>query len=571
MRYVIIFLLVTITGVCQDNERILSEDSLQTFSYDDLSKKFDKKLDKDNTLARVYAVAYLNKGKADKNLKETAVGYSLVSYTYNDLMFRSIYLDSAISISKKIKHKQYPALFYINKGGAYEEKGKFKQALDNYLIAIKWTKKVKNQHLEFVTKHNIGFLKRSLGKYDEAKALFRSCLLYDSAKEIMSAKDSLSYLITLSELVHTFRLNKQIDSAIISNNEGLVSAKNKDIFYLFKLNESILDYYKGNYKKVIKGSDILLEKSLILNEKYFIKTIDLANLYLYRGKSFESLNNQEASIECYKKIDSLLQLSNYMIPETRIIYKSLIDYYNLKGENTQQLFYINKLLKSDSILDNNYKYLNEKLIIDYDTPELLSKKEKLIESLKTNRTNLFTGIVVLISILIICSGFLILFYKRQKIYQERFEQLTTDNEVVLQSANMGKESVVERSDTIEVPKKVIQTILEKLEDFEKKQGFLKSNMSVSTLANITNTNSKYLSKVINKYKGKSFSYYINDLRIEFVVEKLKNDSKYRAYTIKALASESGFNTTEAFSKSFYKKTGIHPSFFIKQLKKIRDR
>jgi len=43
------------------------------------------------------------------------------------------------------------------------------------------------------------------------------------------------------------------------------------------------------------------------------------------------------------------------------------------------------------------------------------------------------------------------------------------------------------------------------------------------------------------------------------------------YTIKALASESGFNTTEAFSKSFYKKTGIYPSYFIKELKKNEDK
>ena len=38
-------------------------------------------------------------------------------------------------------------------------------------------------------------------------------------------------------------------------------------------------------------------------------------------------------------------------------------------------------------------------------------------------------------------------------------------------------------------------------------------------------------------------------------------------TIKAIANEMGFNTTEAFSKSFYKSTGIYPSFFIKQLEK----
>ena len=35
----------------------------------------------------------------------------------------------------------------------------------------------------------------------------------------------------------------------------------------------------------------------------------------------------------------------------------------------------------------------------------------------------------------------------------------------------------------------------------------------------------------------------------------------------AIAQEVGFNNSESFSKAFYKKTGIYPSYFIKQLEK----
>ncbi|RKN13156.1 AraC family transcriptional regulator, partial [Aquimarina sp. AD1] len=62
----------------------------------------------------------------------------------------------------------------------------------------------------------------------------------------------------------------------------------------------------------------------------------------------------------------------------------------------------------------------------------------------------------------------------------------------------------------------------------------------------------------------------NELRIDFVVEKLKSDSKFRKYTIKAIANDIGFNTTDAFSRSFHKKTGIFPSFFLKQLEKKQN-
>ena len=82
-----------------------------------------------------------------------------------------------------------------------------------------------------------------------------------------------------------------------------------------------------------------------------------------------------------------------------------------------------------------------------------------------------------------------------------------------------------------------------------------------------NTNSKYLSKVINTFKDKNFSNYINDLRIKYAIAELKKNPKFRKFTIKAIAQETGFNTTEAFSKSFYKVSGIYPSFFLKQLEK----
>lgn len=80
-----------------------------------------------------------------------------------------------------------------------------------------------------------------------------------------------------------------------------------------------------------------------------------------------------------------------------------------------------------------------------------------------------------------------------------------------------------------------------------------------------NTNSSYLSKVVNFYKHKNFASYINDLRIEYVVEQLKEDKKLRSYTIKSIADEVGFNNVESFTKAFYKKTGIRPSYYINNL------
>lgn len=119
-----------------------------------------------------------------------------------------------------------------------------------------------------------------------------------------------------------------------------------------------------------------------------------------------------------------------------------------------------------------------------------------------------------------------------------------------------------------VPKEITNNILEGLRQFEGREDFLSKNISLKELANNLKTNTTYLSSVINSKEKKNFSKYISDLRIEYCVEKIKKDKKFRSYSIKAISSEVGFKSQEAFSKAFYKKTGIYPSYFISKLKGV---
>ncbi|MDE1205393.1 helix-turn-helix domain-containing protein [Tenacibaculum sp. LAR 2:5] len=77
----------------------------------------------------------------------------------------------------------------------------------------------------------------------------------------------------------------------------------------------------------------------------------------------------------------------------------------------------------------------------------------------------------------------------------------------------------------------------------------------------------YLSKIINHFKKESFSNYLNNLRIEYIVHRLKEDKVLRKFTIRTIADEAGFNNAESFSKAFFKAKGIKPSYFLKELEK----
>jgi AraC-like DNA-binding protein len=125
-----------------------------------------------------------------------------------------------------------------------------------------------------------------------------------------------------------------------------------------------------------------------------------------------------------------------------------------------------------------------------------------------------------------------------------------------------------KTETIGINEDIVNQILKKLTDFESSKGFLESNITIQTISESFETNNKYVSKIVNIYKEKTFIQYINDLRIEYALTSLKEDNKLRKYTIQALAIEFGFNNSESFSAAFHKKTGIKPTYFLKQLEDL---
>lgn len=108
-------------------------------------------------------------------------------------------------------------------------------------------------------------------------------------------------------------------------------------------------------------------------------------------------------------------------------------------------------------------------------------------------------------------------------------------------------------------------LLELLEDFEKGDLYNNKGMSLSFLAGELNTNTKYLSYVINQHKNADFKTYINRLRINYIVDKLINDEKYRQYKISILADECGFSSHSKFAAVFKAVTDYSPSAYIKYL------
>src|SRR5690606_28173803 len=139
-----------------------------------------------------------------------------------------------------------------------------------------------------------------------------------------------------------------------------------------------------------------------------IKNKDFANeavAYFYIGKSYWNLKQYETALSYFRKMDQIFENKDYMRSDLLEGYRLMIDYYNSRNNLKAQLHYIEKFIKADSILDNEYKYLLDKVHSEYDTKKLHKEREGIQKRLNQREKNeklLFT----IIGFLFIFSTFL---------------------------------------------------------------------------------------------------------------------------------------------------------------------
>jgi AraC-like DNA-binding protein len=106
------------------------------------------------------------------------------------------------------------------------------------------------------------------------------------------------------------------------------------------------------------------------------------------------------------------------------------------------------------------------------------------------------------------------------------------------------------------------------EFFISHEPFLKHGYNLKQLSTDTAIPLHHLSAFINQYYHLHFNDFVNERRIHYCQEKIKND-EWRFKTLEAIAEESGFSNRNTFTAAFKKVTGSNPSEYLKILKQKR--
>ena len=294
----------------------------------------------------------------------------------------------------------------------------------------------------------------------------------------------------------------------------------------------------------------------------------------YLGLSYWYTGKQELAVKYLEEIDKHYNKTKKLDPQFRSAYEILIKYYNSTGNTAKQLEYINKLMFLDRSYEKNYKYLYKRIVKEYDTKKLVAEKNRIESKLKNQRI-IFTVIFLFFIIVFLFFGLKI--QKEKQNYKKRFEEIIAQRDHVkfeeeqstLDSRVYNDQQKFDYDFYNKIPGLnpiFVENILNQLELFENENKFLDSQISQKSVSENFGTNSTYFSKIINTYKGKNFALYISDLRLDYIIDHLKNDVKYINMDVKELASIAGFSSTENFSDNFRRKFDLKPSVFIKMMK-----
>ncbi len=517
-------------------------------SYDQILDQID--LYRGSDKVWVYLNAYLEKAKKNKNWEETSNAYREMLHEAGE-KDRVSYADSMLIAAKESHDGDVIGSAYLTKGILFYQLKKHNLALDNFLLSNRFLVGTEDDYLKYKVKYHIALIKLYLGYYNEAIALFNECRGYFHKDQPLPYLKSLHALGVCYTGIGKYQKSSEVNTLALQECARL---QMPELVPNIEHSEGINQYFFKQYRPAIKR----LEFAVPL----IIKQGDFSNEavgYFYIGKSYHALGDIGRAVSYFYKVDTIFIRKGYIRPDLRENYELLIDYFKSKGELKTELKYINKLLRVDSVLNTQYKYLSKKVHKEYDTRELLQEKNRIHADLAEEEWYNYLFKIVIAVLVSVVVFFVYRHFAMRKLYKKRFEELMKASPTIVPLNKSTPPPL--RSD-------VENGILAKLQKFEQSKGFLKKELSVNKLAESFDTNYKYLSRIIHEHRNKNFIAYINDLRVDYIVTKLNEEPKLRKYTNGALAEEAGFSTAQHFVTAFKKKAGMPPGYFIEELDKI---
>ncbi|CAM4439938.1 helix-turn-helix domain-containing protein [Flavobacterium terrigena] len=277
---------------------------------------------------------------------------------------------------------------------------------------------------------------------------------------------------------------------------------------------------------------------------------------------FRHLTQVDSALFYCKKYIKNYQVTKVSKENLLMAYNIMTQCYSEKNDNKNAYLYAQKSLELiHSIGGIKNKSLN--FLHNYDLNKIKAESNKIIASKNYFKISLF-------GILIILASVIYSFYYYHKVQKEKHYRFLKIIQNLRESQVLGINTTqINKTET--QPKQIIDDeLIEKialgLKKIEQKKTFLDPNFKLAFVAKKLNTNTAYLSQYFNQVMQKTFSEYMQELRIQYILQKLIDTPHYRKYTLQAIAEEVGYKDANTFVRVFKRQTGLSPNYYIEKLK-----
>lgn len=490
-------------------------------------------------------------------LKDKALGYFAISGwdrmmgNYKEAIQQT---NKTIKIAKEIKDDTLLMRGKIRSGALHYNMGAHQKALEEYLKALEIAKQLNKTERQQVIYHNISFIKLAVEDYEGAIEILHKGL--QDAEQDKNIKSKSVYASIHTALCNAYISIKDYENARIYCEKSIQLSEQYDYVknkaYAL-INKGNLEISIGNYDK---GLDIL-DQAIAIAKDFGEFGNQFSIIQLHQAKGYFHKKEFKKAIEYLHKIEELKEKNGFDFLALQEMYSLLAKSYNALNDTEKANNYFQKAIETNVANDKEKTAITRAIIKKYNLSELQDKLEVSNTTAKNTKYLLYLS---LIAILIIILGFAVFHKKQKKRNKKKFDAL-------IKELNTKNDKVIVKEPAATILEEKAAVVLKKLDKFEEKKLFLNEKSTLKDVADSIKTNTSYLSKTVNAHKKKSFSNYITDLRVDYAIKRIKEDKKFRSYTIEAIAKEIGFKRSESFSKAFKQKTGLYPSYFIKELKK----
>lgn len=349
-----------------------------------------------------------------------------------------------------------------------------------------------------------------------------------------------------------------------------VEADYDDYYYYVLYNKARIANVEGKLKEALifhqQALDWAINKHLTTDRQLF-QLCEIGEIQLSEGHYDLAIDYGSRCIEPAKEAGELDLLTS--------VYKMIADAYELKGDTTLEREYRRRYLElSDSIFNRMKISIADHDLVEYEERQATEHLDSL-HGVISRQAIIIVAISVVGVILVVFSLILYRYNRKLRMVHRKLIEKNTELQkiesarqtMMLQMLDQSPATEEMTKNSIGLDKKqaneLLQRIVKVMDDIKT---IANPDFSLNVLADLVESNTRYVSWVINDTYGKNFKTLLNEYRIREACKRLSDPQFSSSVTIQAIYEELGYTNAVSFIRAFKKVNGMTPSEYQRAMK-----